>query len=129
MALVITPLYAALLTLIYLGLSARVVRQRFRVHASLGDGGDKTLIKYIRVHGNFAEYVPLGLLLMLMAELQAAPAIALHLMGIALLLGRLCHAIGVSSTSQVIVLRQLGVGLTFSMLGLSAIGLIGHAIL
>lgn len=128
MALSITPLYVALLTLVFLALSVLVIRERFSVRTSVGDGGHKTLTRRMRVQGNFAEYVPLGLLLMLCVELQGAPAVAVHAMGATLLVGRLCHAIGMSLTPQVFILRQVGILLTFLMLTVSAITVIGHAI-
>ncbi len=124
----ITPLYAGLLTLIFLALSVLVIRERFSVRSSVGDGGNTSLIKRMRVQANFVEYAPLGLVLMLCAELQGAPAIAIHAMGLSLLIGRLSHAIGMSRTPQVIALRQLGILLTFLMLALSAITIIGHAL-
>ena len=43
------------------------------VQVGLGDGGEKTLLRHIRVHGNFGEYVPFILMLMLMGELLGAP--------------------------------------------------------
>jgi uncharacterized membrane protein YecN with MAPEG domain len=128
MALSITPIYVALLTLVFLALSVLVIRERYSVRTSVGDGGHKTLTRRMRVQGNFAEYVPLGLLLMLCVELQGAPAVAVHAMGATLLVGRLCHAIGMSFTPQLFILRQVGILLTFLMLAVSAITVIGHAI-
>ena len=125
----ITPIYAGLLTLVFLALSIMVIRQRFAVRTSVGDAGDKGMIKRMRTQANFAEYVPLGLILMLCAELQSAPAMAVHAMGASLLIGRICHAIGMSRTPQIFLLRQIGILLTFAMLTLTALGLIGHAVL
>ncbi len=45
---------------------------------------------------NFAEYVPLALLLLAMAEIRGASPLWLHIGGVALLIGRVAHAIGVS---------------------------------
>jgi len=129
MTLAVTPLYAGLLTLVYLVLSARVIRYRRANIISLGDRDDKALLKRARAHANLIEYAPLGLILMLLAELQGAPATAVHLMGLALLLGRVMHAVGLSQTPQIMVLRVGGMILTLTMLLLSALGLIGHAIL
>jgi|Cruoilmetagenom7_1024161.scaffolds.fasta_scaffold00110_61 uncharacterized membrane protein YecN with MAPEG domain len=125
----ITPIYAGLLTLVFLALSIMVIRQRFAVRTSVGDAGDKGMIKRMRTQANFAEYVPLGLILMLCAELQSAPAMAVHAMGASLLIGRICHAIGMSRTPQIFLLRQIGILLTFAMLTFTALGLIGHAVL
>ena len=90
----ITALYAGLLALLFLALSAAVIRQRGASRISLGTGDDPGLIGRFRAHGNFAEYVPLGLLLMALVEIGGAPAWHMHLLGLLLLCGRLCHAAG-----------------------------------
>ena len=46
----------------------------------------------IRVHGNFAEYVPLALLLLLFMELQAQSRFLVHVLCIVLIAARLVHA-------------------------------------
>ncbi|MEH6740344.1 MAG: MAPEG family protein [Sulfitobacter sp.] len=128
MALSITSLYAGLLTLVFIALCVLVIRERFRVRTSVGDGGHKDLTRRMRVQANFAEYVPLALLLMLCTELQGAPAVAIHAMGATLLVGRLCHAVGMSLSPQVFPLRQAGMVLTFLMMAVSAVTIIGHVI-
>ncbi len=129
MTLTITPVYAGLLALLFFALSWRVIRYR-RAHViSLGDNDDKALRKRMRAQANFVEYTPFGLILLLLAEMQGTPALALHLLGASLLAGRLLHAYGFSSTPQKIVLRQMGMALTFAMLLCAALGLIGHALL
>ena len=128
MMLTITPLYAGLLVLVYIALSALVVRQRVLVEMATGDADETNLNRSIRVHGNFVEYVPLGLILMLCAELQSAPAVAVHAMGLTLLIARVAHAVGMSRTPQVRLLRGGGFLLTTLMLILSALAVIAHAI-
>ncbi len=128
MMLSITPLYAGLLALVFAVLSALVVIQRVALDKA-PDGADETdLNKSMRVQANFVEYVPITLFLMLCAELQGAPAVAVHAMGIALLAARLAHAIGMSRTPQVIALRAGGFLLTVLTLVLSALAVIGHAL-
>jgi len=95
----------------------------------LGDTGDKNLLKRMRAQANWAEYTPIALTLMLLTELRGAPEVAVHLMGIALLTGRVLHAIGFASTPQKIILRQIGMALTLGMIALAALGLIGHALI
>lgn len=116
MVLQITPVYAALATLFFVFLSARVILMRRTVRVALGDGGDRSLLRRQRVHGNFAEYVPLAVILMTLAELQGAPASALHLVGVILIGGRLIHAYGVSREQEVIRIRVYGMVLTFTAL-------------
>lgn len=95
----ITGLYAALCAILVVVLALRVVLHRGRHRIGIGDGGDKALVKLIRVHGNAIENVPLALLLLLLLELnQTAPA-WLHGFGIAIVLGRVLHAFGLSRSA------------------------------
>lgn len=96
----IVPLYAAILALMYVGLSFNVVRQRYRHKTALGlpdiGGGGRreglSLERAIRAHANFIEYVPLGLLLMFFAGTEGIGAFGLHMAGCALVTGRVLHA-------------------------------------
>lgn len=109
----ITPIYAGLATLLFVFLSFRVIGLRRTVGVGLGDGGDRLLQRRLRVHGNFAEYVPLALVLMALAELQDAQAWTLHLIGTLLIAGRLVHAYGVSQEPEQIRLRVMAMIMTF----------------
>lgn len=129
MTLTATPIYAGLLALLFVILSIRVIRTRFQARVSVGDGGDKRVIKAMRAHANCAEYVPLGLVLLALVELQGAPVWAVHVLGLMLLLGRLAHAYGFGRTPQIIPLRQGGMLLTFGMIALAGIGLLGHSLI
>ena len=129
MTLEITPVYAALLTLLYLWLSFRVVQMRGAAKVSLGDGGDRILERRIRAHGNCAENAPIGLILLLLMELNGAPEVAVHGAGLMLLVGRLSHAAALSSPTPQFLLRTVGMGLTYLMQGLVAVGLLAHALI
>jgi len=120
--LVATPLWAALLVLLYILLTVRVMRGRYRTRTALGSGGDPALERAIRAHANFAEYVPLTLILLLTLELQGAWSWLVHLLGVLLLVGRASHAFGISSTEEVLVRRQIGTGATLTTLGVAALG-------
>lgn len=125
---VITAFYASLAALLFVFLSARVIRLRVSEKVALGDGGDETLRRRLRAHGNFAEYAPLALVLMALAETQGAPAWILHVLGLLLLTGRSFHAFAVSQNQEPLKLRVLGMGLTFTALISGAVvnlGLIG----
>lgn len=89
----ITLIYAGLLGLLFLGLSCWVVRRRAQFGVMIGEGEAPELLAAIREHGNFAEYVPLTLLLMALCELSGAGAFWLHIGGTMLLVGRILHAI------------------------------------
>jgi len=95
----ITSLYAALAALLLLALAGLVVRARWRYRTGLGIGTEPAMERAVRVHANFVEYVPLTLLLLLLAELAAAPAGLLHACGATLLVCRVLHAYGLSQTS------------------------------
>ncbi len=112
----ITPIYAALLALMFVALSVRVIGARRSALVSLGDGGNRILLRRLRVHANFAEYVPLTLILMMLAEQQATPRAIIHGLGALLLTGRLVHAIGVSREPEKIWQRVTGMSLTFTAL-------------
>jgi uncharacterized membrane protein YecN with MAPEG domain len=121
MTLAVTGLYAALLAALYLVLTARVIRFRRGAGVSLGDGDDPVLRARIRAHGNFAEYAPIGLILLLIAEVQATPAVWLHVLGALLLAGRLLHGINFSFGLRRMPLRVGGMVLTLLALGLGGV--------
>ena len=116
MPFIVTPLYAGILALIYVYLAIRVVSIRRKFWISIGDKGNEQLLRQQRVHGNFAEYVPLCLLLMLFTELQIVPVWATHALGIALIAGRILHALGVGREPESLTMRTYGMVLTFAVL-------------
>ncbi len=116
----ITPLYAALAAVILIALSVRVIGVRRSRRVAIGDGGDDDMARRIRAQGNFAEYVPLALVLILLLELGGAPAWQLHLLGAALILGRILHAWSLTAHSG--SGRLIGMTLTFFVLAAGALG-------
>jgi len=129
MQLTITAIYAGLLGIMLVVISTGVIRERGRAQVSLGDGGNKRLNRWIRVQGNFSEYVPMGLILMALAEFRGAPELAVHALGILLLGGRLMHAVGLTRKRSANGWRSAGVAATYIALFFGSAGLIGHAIL
>lgn len=111
---IVTSLYAGLLALIFLALSARVVAVRGRV--SLGDGGDPEVLRRMRGHANFAEYVPLILVMMALLEYQQIAAWQLHAIGATLVFARVIHGIALSFTRKWFFGRFFGTVLTFTLL-------------
>ena len=120
-AMIVTPLYAALLALWLLVLSLRVVSLRRSARVSLGDGGNPMLARAIRGHANFAEYVPLALLLLLILELSRFSIYLIHALGVMLLLGRLMHGYALAFTSESRTVRAGGVLLTVIVLLIEAV--------
>ncbi len=121
MPFVVTPLYAGLLGLLYTVLACLVILQRWRAGVGLGHGGDRTLRKLVRVHANFAEYVPFLLLLMAFLEVQHTPRATLHLLGATLLAARVAHAAGLARRSGPSLGRSLGAGLTLLLLVVASV--------
>jgi uncharacterized protein len=112
----VTPLYAAASGAMFIGFSAYISRLRGQLHVGLGDGGAKILQRAVRVHGNFAEFVPLALILLLIAELQGAPPLVVHALGVALLVARVAHAAGLYRSSGTSPGRFFGTALTWTMI-------------
>ncbi|MGK7295631.1 MAG: MAPEG family protein [Candidatus Wenzhouxiangella sp. M2_3B_020] len=117
----IVVLYAALLALVLLGLSANVVRLRRAHRVGIGTGDVPALERAMRVHANFCEYVPLALILLVLIEMAgAAPAWSLHLLGLMLLAGRILHAWGLGRSAGSSAGRVLGTLLTWIVLLVAA---------
>jgi len=95
----ITSFYAALLGLLFVALAGLVVRARWKYRTGLGIGTEPGMERAVRVHANFVEYVPLALVLLLLAELGGARPVLLHACGGILVASRLLHAYGLSRHS------------------------------
>lgn len=121
---VIVPFYAALLALMFIVLSNRVVKARRAARVAIGDGDNLRLRRTIAVHNNFAQYVPLALLLLIFVEISAAPVWLVHLLALMLLAGRVLHAYGVSQEQENFRLRSTGMVLTFAAIAIAAVQLL-----
>jgi uncharacterized membrane protein YecN with MAPEG domain len=115
MSLQLTAIYASILAIIYFGLTVLVVKERRAGKVSLGDGSID----------NFIEYVPICILLLLIAEINGSHDILLHIFGVALVLGRLSHWRGILANKPGLP-RIAGMLLTFAaLLGLAILNLAG----
>jgi len=121
LALSLTGFYASLLGLLYIGLAINIILLRKKFKVGINDCGNKDLAKAIRVHGNFAEYVPIALILLASYELNGASAMMLHVLGAALVVGRVLHVIGLTKTIGLSVQRQVGMLSTFFVILILAI--------
>jgi uncharacterized membrane protein YecN with MAPEG domain len=118
---IVTPIYAGLLALWLLVLSIRVIRYRSSAKINLGDGGSDEMLRRIRAHANFGEYVPLILIMMALLELRHMSIYVLHGLGITLLVARLLHGYALAFTEKWFLGRFLGTALTFALLGTAGI--------
>jgi uncharacterized protein len=118
-----TPIYAALLGLIFLALSVRTVLLRRQLKVAIGDGDQPILARAVRAHANFAEYVPLSLVLIYFLEIQTQTNLLIHVLCSALVIGRMTHAIGVSQEKETFRYRVIGITLTFTVIISASLGL------
>lgn len=96
----ITGLYAGLLVLLLLVLGVRVTLLRTKLRVGTGHGNDPGLARAIRVHGNALEWILPMLLVLLLAEIDGASRIFLHVCGVTFLCARVAHAVGLSRTTK-----------------------------
>ena len=99
----LTAAFAVLMVL----LSVQTSLRRAALGIAHGDAEDKTLRRRIRAHGNFTEYAPLAVVILLMVEISGATRINTLILALAFLLARLLHAAGMLYMSGP-ALRALG---------------------
>jgi len=122
-----TAFYAALLALVYLGLSGWVMGSRVSDNVLFGDGGDASLLKRVRSHANFSEYVPLALILVGLLEAGGGSHGLVQGLLLALLVGRILHPIGMfaaPNTPRQFACRGGGILLTMATIAIAAIALL-----
>jgi uncharacterized protein len=123
----IVPVYAAVLAVMFVAVSIRVIALRRSSKLPLGFQGDMALERRVRVQGNFSEYVPFALLLMAFVELRGAAPWLLHAMGIVLITGRLSHAYGVNQINESFAFRVSGMAMTFTVILTGALAILAQA--
>jgi len=105
---IVTALYAGLLGLLAFAVAAPPGRLRGKLGISYGDGGNQALQFAMRRHANFAEWVPLLLILIALLELNGVSKTTIHTLGAALLVSRLLHAVGIRAETIKSLPRFLG---------------------
>lgn len=91
----VTAALAAAFALLTVVLSLQTSMRRMALKVTHGDAGDDTLRRRIRAHGNFIEYAPLAVILVLLVELTggASPRTTMAL-AVAMASARILHALG-----------------------------------
>lgn len=120
----ITATYLAVLALLFAALGLRVIQLRRRNRTGFGDGDNAELRAAIRCHANFAEYVPVIVLMVGVLEASGAPHATIHLLMAALLLARLLHPIGMHAAPGTLPFnlgRVAGMAITVTVLIASAL--------
>ena len=122
--LLITSIIVAILTIIFIKLSFAVIGLRRKNKVGLGSGGHEDLERAIRTQANFAEYIPLGVVLIACLELNGAPWWLVAIPGVSLIIGRLIHAKGMNTPPPDFSKRVLGMKFTFfTLIALVALNL------
>ena len=111
-----TLITAGMLGVWYAFLALTVIRARFKHRVSLGDGDVPELRARIRAHANFAEYVPIILILMGLVELAGGNRTVLLGSGVALVVSRVSQALGIWQPKAPNALRFSGTCITLFLL-------------
>lgn len=120
----VTMIYAGLLGVMFFVLSIMVIRLRTATKTGLGHSDDPAspLFRAVRIHGNFAEFVPFILLLMALDEMSGRSQLVMHIFGVALVASRVSHYLGITKSHGKTTGRLVGGMGTFTiMVGLSTL--------
>jgi uncharacterized protein len=121
----ITFITTGILGLLFLVHTIRVIAARGAENGpALGDGGSEAMERKIRTHGNFAEYVPLLIIILFLLESVGVGTLYLVCYAAMVVLGRVIHAYGLLPVGGVLAARIIGMMLTMTALGFGSIGLI-----
>ncbi|MEM9571469.1 MAG: MAPEG family protein [Pseudomonadota bacterium] len=113
----ITGLYTGLTIILAIVLGMGIGTYRGKTKISVGDGGDPEVLVRMRRHGNLVETAALTLLAMAIIEMNGASSGLLHGLGIAYILCRIAHPIGLKADDITHPLRAIGaMGSTLVML-------------
>jgi uncharacterized membrane protein YecN with MAPEG domain len=111
--------YAAVVGLIFIGLSILTIAERRKASVYLGAGDNDRLLRRIRAHANFAEYVPLALILIAGVAITGAPPWFVNASCALLVAGRLLHATAILRSDG--RLRIAGMAATLTVIGATAL--------
>ena len=122
-------LWSGLLILLMIILSGLTVTRRRRHLVAFGDGGKPELNAAARAFGNASEYIPVGLVALVLLALTGAPEVMIHGVGATLLLGRIVHAVGLLFQKGPSLGRVTGMLLTYLALLVGAVSLIAYGVM
>ena len=122
---IVAPIYAGLLAVLFFWLSLRVSLIRLKGPAP-DDAAATRLRRAVRAQGNASEYIPLGLIMLLMLDLQGAPFWLVHVFGLALVAGRVGHFVSFT-LKKARLLTQVSIVLTYAMICFSGLFVLYYA--
>ncbi len=124
----ITPIYIAMLGLLFLPITVRVALYRIKSRISLGTGDDSEMERRMRGQANFVETVPMALFLLIVMEILGASAAWLHALGLTLVLGRISHYFGLIEIAP-LAFRVFGIAATLLTIFVSSVWIGGDVFL
>ncbi len=120
----ITLLTTGILGLLFFVHSLRTIQGRSLTKTNLGDGGNELMTRRIRIHGNFAEYIPLLLLILFLLETSGGLMLFLIGFAVCIVSGRVLHFYGLYSKETPLWARVVGMQLTLWPLILGSVYLL-----
>lgn len=129
----IAAIYAGLSGLMLVYLSISVIKTRMAAQIAFGDQQHRPLQQRCRAHGNFIEYTPIFLLLLVLAEMHQLSVYAVHMLGLMFLAGRISHAYSLIHVETLtesgavegsITFRQAGMVLSFMAIIIASLSLL-----
>ncbi len=125
--LVITPIYIAILGLLFLPITARVAVYRIKSKISLGTGDDPEMLRRMRGQANFIETVPMALFVLIIMEVSGASSTWLHALGLMLVLGRIVHYLGLVQIAP-LAFRVAGIAATLLTILIGSIWIVNEVL-
>lgn len=107
----ISVLYVVFCSALLMWLSFEVIKQRRTFKVKYSDGGEEALVRARSAHSNAIEYIPISMLMLVLAEYNGAYSWMIHLCGLIFIVGRVCH--GYSILSDTLTGRRFGMYCTF----------------
>lgn len=122
----IASLYTGILVLVYICISAETILARRKHKVSIGVGPNSEISSIVSAHANFAAYVPILILQLWFAESsQLIAPIWLHVIGVAIVVGRFSHYLAFRAPKMNFKLRVAGMQLTmWPMIVLAVINIV-----
>ncbi len=118
----ISAIYASISAFLICWLSLNVIKKRRKNRISIGDGENEELKTAMAAQSNAIEYIPIALLLLFALEYNEANIWIIHLLGIALITGRVIHAHNLLSDN--LKGRVLGMQITiYTIIGLALLNI------
>ena len=107
----ITPIYSAILGLRFIVCTMRAGLYRVKTKVLIGTGDDLEIVRRVHGQANFIETAPIAHFLLIVMEVLGASGIWLNALGLALVLGRIAHYLGLTELGP-LAFRSTGMAAT-----------------